>query len=220
MKKEKTPIYCISGMAATSNLYERIDVGRPLHFIEWVEPEANESLKSYCERLCEQIKHDGPIILMGLSFGGLATMEIARQREVEKAILISSIKNDGEKPAFFRMLSRIPLYKIQNEKLRVKSLPLWGPLFGVEDEFDKKRCIENMSIFSDNYLAWSIAQLSNWESVPTEVETYHIHGDQDRIFPLKYIQDATVIKGGNHSMIMKKSNEISEHIKSILAISG
>lgn len=189
-----------------------------MHFIEWVEPETDESLEKYCQRLGEQITHDGPIILVGCSFGGLATMEIACQREVEKAILISSIKDDSEKPAFFRLMSRVPLYKIQNEKLRLKSLPIWGRWFGVENAEDREWCLKNMSSFSDNYLAWSIAQLSKWKSTPSAVETYHIHGDKDLIFPLKYIQGATVIKGGNHSMIVKNADEISQLIRSILGV--
>ena len=213
----QTPVYCISGMGATCELYQFIDIGRPLHFIEWIEPFQEESLSEYCGRMAEQIKHDGPIVLIGVSFGGIATAEIAKQRPVEKAILISSLKSDAEKPAFFKLLSKIPLYKFQNYQLRVRSLPIWGKWFGLEDEVDRAFYLKNMALFSDNYLSWSIRQLANWESSESTVDLHHIHGDADRIFPLKYINNATVIKGGNHAMVVKKADQVSAHLKAILA---
>jgi len=44
----------------------------------------------------------------------------------------------------------------------------------------------------------------------------HIHGDQDRIFPIKNIKPDYVIKGGTHMMVWNRADEISAIINGLL----
>jgi hypothetical protein len=56
----------------------------------------------------------------------------------------------------------------------------------------------------------------NWRNtwVP---ECYHIHGDCDRMFPIKYTQPTHIIKEGSHIMILNRAKEISSCIEQIVA---
>ena len=84
-------IYCISGLGADEKAFAKIKVpGYALQHLLWLTPEKDEALEAYAKRMAKQIPDANPI-LMGLSFGGMLCIEIAKLIPVEKVILISSI---------------------------------------------------------------------------------------------------------------------------------
>ncbi len=88
------------GMAANCDIFENIKLDNSkykLHFIEWLEPEKEESLQKYSERIAVQITNEHPI-LIGVSFGGIIVQEIAKIIPTEKVIIISSVKDPSEFP--------------------------------------------------------------------------------------------------------------------------
>ncbi len=105
-------IYCISGFGADERVFSKLNLpGYNIHYIKWNIPEKNESLHAYAKRLIEQIHHVNPI-LIGLSFGGMMCIEIARQFPVEKIILISSIKSFQERPFWMKLSGKLRVNKI------------------------------------------------------------------------------------------------------------
>lgn len=79
-------IYCISGMGADEKAFINLQVnGYELKFIPWIRPHKNERIEHYAERMAKYIKHDSPILL-GLSFGGMVSIEIAKQMPVKKIV--------------------------------------------------------------------------------------------------------------------------------------
>ena len=78
------PIYFISGLGADERIFQwlRYDGYRPIH-IHWLPPERRESVEHYAHRLAQDIKDKRPIIV-GLSFGGIVAIEIAKQIDVRK----------------------------------------------------------------------------------------------------------------------------------------
>jgi len=51
-------------------------------------------------------------------------------------------------------------------------------------------------------------------TIPPNV--YHIHGDKDRVFSVKNIRDATIVKDGSHIMIFDKAKQVNKWLKPIL----
>ena len=100
-------IYCVSGLGADERVFQKLKLEgyQPIH-IRWVEPENKESITDYAKRLTEQIKSDEPI-LIGLSFGGIIAIEIAKQINTKKVILISSTKNQQEVPFLLSDISLV-----------------------------------------------------------------------------------------------------------------
>ena len=83
------------GLAASSMVFENIKLdGKKysLHRIDWIQPEKNESIKTYCVRLSKKIKHKNPILL-GVSFGGIIAQELDKIIKVKKLIIVSSVKS-------------------------------------------------------------------------------------------------------------------------------
>ena len=86
-------VYFVPGLAANISIFENIKLSEEfysVHFLEWMIPDAQETLQDYAKRLCEKIKHDN-ITLIGVSFGGVVVQEMAKHINVKRLIIISSV---------------------------------------------------------------------------------------------------------------------------------
>ena len=85
-------IYFFSGLGADERVFQYVDLSfcNPV-FIKWNMPMKDECIENYALRLTEQIIEENPI-LVGVSFGGMIAVEVAKLIETEKVILISSAK--------------------------------------------------------------------------------------------------------------------------------
>ena len=72
-------IYLISGLGADRTIFRNLTFSDAtnIHYLDWITPNANESLKSYALRMAETINQSVPFALVGLSFGGMLATEIA-----------------------------------------------------------------------------------------------------------------------------------------------
>ncbi len=62
------------------------------------------------------------------------------------------------------------------------------------------------------HIKWAIEEIMNWNGNSTNKNIVHIHGDNDKVFPVNNINNFIRIKDGGHFMIVNKANEISEII--------
>ncbi|HNC31654.1 MAG TPA: alpha/beta hydrolase, partial [Cyclobacteriaceae bacterium] len=85
-------VYLIPGLGADRRVFQYLNLAEhSISHISWIEPLPNESIEQYAGRLTEQIKSPDPI-LVGVSFGGMIAVEIAKQIKTNKIILISSAR--------------------------------------------------------------------------------------------------------------------------------
>ena len=216
-KKAQKRIYCISGLGADQRVFSELKFkGYQLVYLDWLPPNKRESLADYAQRLAANIEDQEPI-LIGLSFGGMVATEIAKQIEVKKAILISTIKITPENPWYFRAFSWLPIHRL----IPFKSL-LWlvywliNWFFSLETT-EERKLLKAILIDTDaKFLKWAINQAILWQNEIIPDNIYHIHGTGDRIFPLTFVEpDITIDKGG-HFMIMNRANKISQIIDELL----
>ena len=98
-------IYCISGLGADDRAFSKLEINNySLKVIPWLEPHKKETIQHYAKRMRAGIDSDNPI-LMGLSFGGMVCIEIAKQIPVQKIIIISSIKSFLELPQWMKTIA-------------------------------------------------------------------------------------------------------------------
>ena len=210
-------IYCISGLGADHRIFNKLNVqDSEFHFIEWLQPESpTESLEHYAGRMVAQIQHS-PIILVGVSFGGMMAIELAKRVEAKAVVLIASIKSKKELPLWMKSCGKLKLDKLLPAK-PIRSYPGSKMLRPLQDYFlgvtnDEERTIANE--FRDNvdphYLRWSINKIFNWQNEWTPGNIYHIHGDNDKLFPIKKVSPTHTIQEGGHFMVMSKCSEISK----------
>lgn len=209
-------IYCISGLGADKRVFSKFGFpGHEIHFIVWIIPEKNQSIESYAKRLISQIHHNNPI-LIGLSFGGIMCIEIARQIKTELIIIISSIKSSDEMPLWMRLSGKLKL----NRLFPMRSFKLIEPLedynLGVKTKAEKEMVHDYRRNIDTGYSNWAVNAILNWKNKSTPENLYHIHGDIDKIFSIKKIKPNYTIQNGGHLMILNKSDEVNECISSIL----
>lgn len=212
--------YFIPGLAFNEEVLQPIlNEGLQIETINWIEPLPNESIKSYAARMSESIPISDSVIMIGHSFGGVIAQEISQIRKVEKIILISSCKSRRENSLVLKSLSPLKINKIIKKALILKTFPYWSRSYGYTTE-DEMSVFESMiKKNTDTYLEWALKAISLWDrTFKINTPIVHIHGDIDRTFPLKNIENVThIIKGGNHFMIYKKSKEIAQILKKYLS---
>ncbi len=178
-------------------------------------PQPKELLTNYAERMRAGIKEENPI-LMGLSFGGMICTEIAKQIPVKKIIIISSIKSSKELPWWMRSVAKLGINKIIPMRSSKITQPIQNRMLGVKSE-EEKTLVASLRREADlPYTNWAVNQAINWKNDWQHPNIFHIHGDDDNMFPIKYVKADYTIKKGGHFMIMNKAAEVSACINSIL----
>lgn len=211
-------IYQISGLGANEKVFKNLRMlpdFEPVN-IPWLQPEKDETLQHYTERMAEKINTNEDFLLMGVSFGGMIVKEMNRFLDPKFNFLISTIKDRSEMPAYMRFSSHTGLHKIVPPVFLTSdnflSYSLFRKLYSTKLP-DLKEIFE----FRDHYyLKWSMDRIVNWQN-NVEMKNYiHFHGDKDMVFPFSKIHDAVEIQDGTHVMIMRRAKLISELINNKL----
>lgn len=212
------PVYMMPGMAAAPTIFEYIRLPEDtfeVFWLQWKIPEVNETLVHYAQRMCEEIKHDNPV-LIGVSFGGILVQEIAKLIKVRKVIIISSVKSREELPYRMRLAGKTHLHKLLPTQLVSNVETLTKYAFG-EPVVKRLELYERyLSVRDKYYLDWSINQVVNWEQQEPDPGVIHIHGDRDPVFPAYRIKECIWVKGGTHIMIINRFKWFNEHLPRLI----
>lgn len=212
------PIYFFSGLGADERIFQwlRYDSFRPVH-IRWIPPEKGEPIEQYAQRLSEQITSDRPIIV-GLSFGGMVAIEVAKHIPTEKVILLSSVKERSEIPFYFKLFRTLPIHRIFPFKSSLRAvywLAYW--LFSPEGP-DQRQLLKTVLIDTDpHFLKWALHRVVIWQNQDIPGNVVHVHGKRDRIFPLRFVSPNYAIENCGHLMVMNRAEEISNLLEALIA---
>ncbi|APU69675.1 MAG: alpha/beta hydrolase [Bacteroidota bacterium] len=213
-----THVYFMPGMAAAPSIFENLilDESRfEMHLLEWQMPDRDESLEAYAEKMSKFVKHEHAV-LIGVSFGGVIVQEMAKFLDLKRLIIISSVKCTDELPPRMKFAAKTGLFKI---------LPTG--LVNYVDQFEKvavgnflkkraKLYKQYISITDKQYLDWAIKQMLTWKCELPDEKVIHIHGDKDEVFPVKYVKDAILVKGGTHIMIVNRFRWFNENLPDLI----
>lgn len=212
-------IYCVSGLGADERAFSKLKIDEyVLNVIPWLMPVKNETIEHYAERMRTDITEENPI-LMGLSFGGMICTEIAKQIPVSKIIIISSVKSSKELPWWMKTVAALKLNKIVPLKSTKLSQPIQNKMLGIQSEEEKTLVASLRRAVDLPYTNWAVNQAINWKNDWQHPNIYHIHGDNDHMFPIKKIKADYTIEKGGHFMIMNRAAEVSACINIILTSS-
>jgi len=204
-------------MGANSKVFERLELNNyNLNFIDWIIPIDNESIEDYAKRMAKDIDTSKPVILIGMSFGGIMVQEISKFIDVDRIILISTVKTRDELPTIYKISSLLSLHKLipsiffNNTKLMAKAL------FGKNSETIVKTIDRYFTIRDIRYSRWAIDKVVNWKQTIYHKNILHLHGTKDSVFPVKFINKATYIERGTHLMIFNKATKLNKYISKFL----
>ena len=134
----KPTIYIISGLGADKRMFQNFSFeGFEVVHIDWILPLDNETLQNYALRISENISDENSI-LIGLSFGGILSVEISKIKKFKKVFLLSSAKTKFEIPFYYRVLGKLNLLRIIPSSILKKVNSLTYLVFGAKTNFEKK----------------------------------------------------------------------------------
>lgn len=214
----KIPVYFMPGLAASSSIFERIELTKDtfeIHLLEWVLPEKLETLQDYAKRMAENVVHENAV-LIGVSFGGILVQEMAQFLNLRKLIIISSVKCNLELPKRMKVAKATKAYKLLPTGLlgNVEFLAKYASGNVMKQRL--KLYEQFMHLREKDYLDWAIEQVVCWDRTKIDEKVVHIHGDADAVFPSKYIKNFVNVKDGTHIMILNRFRWFNENLPKII----
>ncbi len=209
-------VYLFSGLGADARVFQKLTFTycNPV-FINWITPQKKEPLTHYANRLCLQITEPNPI-LIGLSFGGMVAVEVAKLIPTEKVILINSAKTREELPPYFRALGRMRLQRFLPTSLAKRPNALTNWAFGATSPEMKALLAQILHDTDNRFLRWAIEQLICWKNRVLLPNTVHIHGTADHLIPIRFVKENYKIAGGGHLMLLDKAAAINILLEKII----
>ena len=218
--KIPTTIYLMPGMAASSKIFELIKFPSNYNviYLKWIKPNKNETIKSYARRMSKFINDVYPV-LIGVSFGGILVQEISKHIKVKKLIIISSVKSKIELSLSMKFAKKTGIHRLLPinwiDDLEKLLLFVFGPSIKARVDAYKRYLSER----DPDYLKWSINQIINWKQINYDDKIIHIHGEKDKVFPLKYLErnkNFIIVKNGTHATILRDGKWFSKNLPMII----
>lgn len=204
-------LYLIGGLGADERVFKYLSLNCKVRVIKWIAPRYREALNEYVARLLPQIDTSEKFSLLGVSFGGLISLELAQLIAPEKVILISSVANSNQLPFRYRILGKLGLLNLLPTAMLKPPSFLLAYLFGAQNKELLKQIIRDTD---PTFISWALNSLINWTYDQRPENIIRIHGSADRLIPLK--GKCIELKGGGHFMIVDKAEELSELLNSEL----
>lgn len=213
----KPTIYIISGLGADKRMFQNysFDDFNVIH-IDWILPFQNEIFQSYAFRISENM-NDENAFLIGLSFGGMLSVEISKIKKFKKIFLLSSAKTMFEIPLYYRVLGKLNLLEIIPVSFLKSVNFLTNFVFGAKTNSEKILLKDIIRNTENSFMKWALYQIINWKNKDFEENIFHIQGNRDLILPHYFVKYDYLIEGGTHFMTLNQSKKIEQIILRNLA---
>jgi pimeloyl-ACP methyl ester carboxylesterase len=212
-------IFLIPGLGADTKIYNNIDLqDHDVVCVNWIIPHKTDTLSTYAHKLIYQYDILNKSIIIGNSLGGMIAVEIAKLIEVDKCILISSIKTAYEAPAYFKALRVFPFYRAIPGKVFTSAFmeSLIKPFFGHMNADDAWLFKDMLRKSNPVFLKWAMKAILKWDNKVIPKNVFQITGDKDSVFNYRKIKNAQIVKGGTHVMIFERAKDVTKWLKKIL----
>jgi pimeloyl-ACP methyl ester carboxylesterase len=208
-------IYLVPGLGADHRVFESISLpGFASTIVRWEHPEKNEPIEAYTKRLLPQIR-ETPTVFIGLSFGGVVAAEFTRLFPEAKLILISSIASRAEVPVWGRIGAAWRMNRLFPGSFMKRPNAFVRWFFSIEAGHDRELFDAILRDSDPDFLFWALNELLHWKGNGKH-RVHHIHGDKDRLLPMRFTSADICVKGGGHFMIVSHGKQISSMLSEIL----
>lgn len=208
-------LYLIGGLGADERVFKYLDIETETQVIKWIDPRPKEELNHYAKRLLEQIDQNEDFGLLGVSFGGIVAIELAKLTQPQKLILVSSVETNNQLPKTYVAIGKTQILKIIPNTLIKPPKLLLGYLFGAKNKQLLEQIIEDTK---PEFIRWALNRMIDWSNESTSIRPTRIHGTNDKLIPLK--GKSIEVNDGGHFMIVDKAKEISKLVNEQLKYAG
>ena len=177
-----------TGLAADERLLEpQRALPFPVITPGWIEPEENESLPAYAERVARGIAWPQRFVVGGVSFGGMLAAELSLRLRPDGVVLMASCLSASAVPTLYRFVNAL-CKAVPDPAIRfgsVVSRPVINFFRSIGEE-DGQIMMDMMQRTPITRLRRTADMVMNWKGVATlPCPRLWIHGERDLIIPLK-----------------------------------
>ena len=210
-------VYFISGIGADKRLFKYIQLpeGFRMKFIEWISPNAGEMIPGYAIRLTQQMDTSKPFVLVGMSLGGIMSVEIAKRFPPVATIIIGSVPVAAQMPRYYGVARALRLASLLPASF-FKATVMIKRLFTKEKKEDKQLIRQVTKDGDPLFIKWALDAVLQWNNEEIPEPLWHIHGTRDEVFPWWLTRPSHTIQKGGHMLVMTHAEEINEILRDIL----
>lgn len=226
MHMENVPpvLVLLPGLGADSRLFDPQRTDFPnLISPAWIEPERNESLANYAARMAEQIRpslptEKCPLVLGGVSFGGMLAAQMAPLLKPDAVVLIGSALHPREIAFSLKMMAMasrwMPAPAGSSARIMGRAfIRRLGPMTR-----EQRRFLESMiDAVPFSFLQWAAQAIFGWEGVvKVNTKLVRLHGEIDRIIPFPAADLVHKIHGAGHVPNVSHADDVNRHLRTLL----
>ena len=236
-KTERKPILVfLPGIGANHRLFRhQAEVFPNSHAADWIDPLPDELLEQYAVRLAETIRVEleqrqpAPIIVCGVSLGGMIAPYVARKLDAMGCVLLGSIRSPKEFPRwcyfdwwFMRHCFPLRVARIFMLQLGAKLLLLVPGLRRRFIEFEVGQQMTEIPTrrfagLSRMMFDWAYRHREKTEEPVFSGLTLQIHGTCDLLLAMRRTTPDIRIPGGGHTLTLTHPKEVNETIERFVA---
>ncbi len=180
-------------------------------------PERGESIEAYAHRLRGQIETKGPIVLGGVSFGGMLASIMCRHVQPAALVLMSSTTTPDfvyTSVRVFEWMSRVwpDTFTQWVRQLGSRTLRWLEPI--PTDQVENFRSmIRNADL---RLVRGGGRMIMQWrEPPPITCPKFHIHGSRDLLIPTATVQPTHIVQGAGHLMNLTHPEPVRDFIREV-----
>ena len=210
--------YFISGIGADYRLFThtRLPEGYEAVYIHWIPPQKTETLPDYAQRLIAQIDTTEPFILIGLSLGGIMSVEIAKRTSPVCTIIISSVPLSAQLPGYYKLAGKLRLGRLVPASL-LKSAASIKHSLTMKSAANRQLMRTIIRAGDDRFIRWALNAVLDWDNREIPSPFFHIHGTRDEVFPIGLTNPTHIVPKGGHMFLMSHPAMINDILQQILS---
>ena len=209
----------IPGLGADPRLFSQQQKAFPQSIAPpWLAPQRNESLSQYAQRWARKLNLGRNCYLMGVSFGGMVALEMARWVRPRAVILVGSCLSPEAIPPYFRIAGSLP-YWPQLAKGLCRIFPVPSSYFLGAKKRSQRRLVLQMFLETpDEFAQWTVAAIRSWEGFKERgIRVRHIHGKRDHLILASKVRPDKIVRDGGHLINLSHPREVNRFIRQCLA---
>lgn len=209
-------VYLLPGLGTDRRLFSRLDLkGLTVRYLDWPDYQAGCTLAEIASMLREQVDAQRPHILAGVSMGGMVAQELAALTRPEKVVLISSWTGPHEWPWSTKLGAKLQVQRVITDTTLRVTWPAKQWLVGQGDAHIDRLLFDMACAEGAPKMRYGLNAIFRWKGSPWKGPLVRIHGEADRVTPLRFHVEHR-IPGGSHSMVIHKGDEVGKVLRSVL----
>lgn len=205
----------IPGMGADERLFEpQRSYGFDFEVPVLPVPRSGATMADYAAAIRDSLDLAGPCVVAGVSFGGMLACELARVCTARCVILIASCQSSAALPSHYRVVEWVS--RVVPDQLIQRRAVVSGRLLSALECIDRQQQDLIMQMSRDVAVPQirRIARMILHWRPPARwpCPVYHIHGDADRIIPVRRVLPNEIVRGGGHLINMTHADQVNRFI--------